>query len=59
MMEWEIYIMDVSPTNLQQLHYMDQKRWEMSTKYCWVYAMKNQGSSEGEKEPNHALARSS
>ncbi len=38
--EREIHIMDVQPTNLQQVN-MDQNLWGMFLTPCWIYAMKN------------------
>ncbi len=43
--EREIYIMDVQPTNLQQLQIyhvnMNQNLWGLFPTLCWIYATKN------------------
>ncbi len=60
--EREIHIMDVLPTKSAATVWcyhvnMDQTIWGMFPTPCWIYATKNQGSSEGKKGSNPVLAR--
>ncbi len=59
--EREIRIMDVQPTNLQQLRdtimSIGTKIWRIFPTPCWIYATKNEGSSEGKSWSNPVLAR--
>ncbi len=57
----EIHIMDEQPTNLHQLHdpimSIWTNIWEMFPKPCWIYATKNECSSEGKRGSNQEQAR--